>query len=188
MMLGFRFVAASSLAVALAGGGCEKNGPSSAPPEPAAPRPVEAEPGEVETPSSEPAPPIAVAPTDDGGQEPPPPAKAGEACGNGVSCDEGLGCSGLEFDAPGSCIPETDAKAQCASSGGEWGKWGMRGARYCMALLPDGGKACTDSGQCAGNCIGQPGANSGECQKYKTQFGCYSVLEGGQAKGAICVD
>lgn len=188
MMPALRPALAPALAtLLLTGAGCERADQGTVTPEPTAqpPRPTEAEPEDTNPPA--PSPTVVAAP-DPAAPEKPAPAKVGEACGNGVSCDEGLGCSGLAYDAPGTCIAENEVKAQCASTGGEWGKWGMRGARYCMEIMPDAGKACTDSGECKGNCVGKAGAAAGTCQKYKTQFGCYAIFEGGQTKGTICMD
>ncbi|WP_156841360.1 hypothetical protein [Novosphingobium aquimarinum] len=83
-------------------------------------------------------------------------------------------------------------RAQCEASGGTVEARGMAGMEACLHTYADGGKACTDSSQCEGKCVGQPGPETqqtaGSCQKDDKLFGCYSEILGGKPAYAICVD
>jgi hypothetical protein len=129
------------------------------------------------------------APTTPQRQDPRPTAVAGlgEPCNETVRCGPELGCSGLYFDAEGTCIPEDDAAARCDDAGGDWGRWGLAGLTYCMRILPDAGHPCTRSDECRGACILDKDGQ-GRCQRHETQFGCYTVLDDGPVGQTLCVD
>lgn len=85
-------------------------------------------------------------------------------------------------------------RTACTSGGGKVERRGRMGMELCVHPYDDAGKACTDSSQCDGKCIGDAGATSdaspvaGQCQADDRLFGCYSEIKGGKAANAICVD
>lgn len=85
-----------------------------------------------------------------------------------------------------------EKRAECEASGGTVMRRGMANMETCVHSYADGGKACTDSSQCEGKCVGAPGPETqqtaGSCQKDDQLFGCYSEILGGKPAYAICVD
>ncbi len=85
-------------------------------------------------------------------------------------------------------------KAACTSAGGTVQRRGRLGMEQCVRAFADAGKACTDTSQCQGKCVGSAGAASasekvsGQCQADDRLFGCYSEIRDGKAAYAICVD
>ena len=78
---------------------------------------------------------------------------------------------------------------------------GMLGVRICVTPYVDGGRACTDSGQCAGRClldydsaavslqshpVGREAA--GRCEADNRTFGCHAEILDGRITQPICVD
>ena len=49
--------------------------------------------------------------------------------------------------------PVTKDATACAASGGDWVRACIGGTYSCVVPYPDAGKSCTDSSQCAGECI-----------------------------------
>ena len=65
-------------------------------------------------------------------------------------------------------LPRT--KAQCLAAGGEWILLGPQMVAHgCMLKSKDGGKSCTTSAQCQGECVEHPDGN--RCAAYID--GCY---------------
>ncbi|TPV95438.1 MAG: hypothetical protein B7733_09940 [Myxococcales bacterium FL481] len=112
-----------------------------------------------------------------------------QPCDGNKRCIDGLGCSGLYRTTPGTCIADAQAKAKCEARGDAWGTWGMMRATYCMPVLPDADKPCTDDAECQGNCIA-PGrqARAGKCQRLEVKFGCYQTMAQGKPTQTRCVD
>jgi hypothetical protein len=86
-----------------------------------------------------------------------------------------------------------DAEA-CASRGGIV-RTGSAGASACAMPYRDAGKACTDGGECEGDCWARSeekapdGLVHGQCQADNTAFGCHGRVESGRLEGPmICVD
>ena len=85
-------------------------------------------------------------------------------------------------------------KAACTSTGGTVQRRGRLGMEQCVRPFADAGKACTDTSQCEGKCVGSAGSASGnekvsgQCQADDRLFGCYSEIKDGKAAYAICVD
>ena len=91
---------------------------------------------------------------------------------------------------------ETDQKA-CIDFGGNYTRAGLLGYYNCFVDYADGGKTCSDPGDCQGRCIATnatgfdpdaPGGQTGACQKTDSPFGCYSEIVGGVAQPGLCVD
>lgn len=95
-------------------------------------------------------------------------------------------------DSPFQKAMSPEKRAECEASGGAVEQRGMGGLESCVHTYADGGKACTDSSQCEGKCVGAPGPETqqtaGSCQKDDKLFGCYSEILGGKPAYAICVD
>ncbi len=93
----------------------------------------------------------------------------------------------------GSCTPAPDAprvspfwsqeRQACVREGNRWGKGGLLGQEMCFTQYNDGGKACTASSQCEGQCD----AVSLQCTA-GFSFGCQSYLDDDGAVVSICID
>ncbi len=112
--------------------------------------------------------------------------------------------------APGQAAPPDDgAIADCKARSGEMQRVGLLGSWQCIVRYADAGKRCTDGDQCQGDCragtdlpppprSGEPAPparttppptpTEGVCQADSNDFGCYAVIENGQARPMICVD
>ena len=85
----------------------------------------------------------------------------------------------------------------CAARGGVVDTVGRMQRQVCRVPYADAGKACSNKSDCTARCIldreegdSEPanGPVTGKCQQYQTQFGCFTEVDGGQAKATICVD
>lgn len=92
-------------------------------------------------------------------------------------------------------------EAECTEQGGEWGFFGDTIVRRCNVKTADAGKACTDSGECQGDCVaslserdketlsaGQALFMEGKCSVQTLSLGCNYFVRQGQVKGLLCVD
>ncbi len=88
-------------------------------------------------------------------------------------------------DFPGAPPPAQKAaqKAACTAKGGTYDRAGMYGYT-CYMPMPDAGKSCHKSGDCAGICY----ADTHQCSAVSPQFGCYGYLDEKGQKVEICVD
>lgn len=89
-----------------------------------------------------------------------------------------------------------DADA-CAAEGGEIRRDGMMGLYYCIVPYEDAGKICSDTSDCLGRCKvsddvtdfeAAPGEAVGRCEANNSVFGCYGLVERGNARPMLCVD
>ncbi len=86
----------------------------------------------------------------------------------------------------------------CANAGGTLQARGKLRTPVCVHPYSDGGRRCTGKADCKGRCIAEPRSEGGlpeagtavlgRCQADDKLFGCYAEVEGGKAKGGICVD
>ncbi len=83
----------------------------------------------------------------------------------------------------------------CQQQGGKLQRAGLMGCYTCIVEYADGGKTCSDSSECQGDCLNYDDFIStgkinqtGQCAKDNSPFGCYQVIEKGVAKYALCVD
>ena len=82
----------------------------------------------------------------------------------------------------------------CTFRGGEYTTGGLLDAEYCLYTYSDGGKPCSSSTECEGNCIlpEQVSLNNnpviGVCKSDNDPYGCYSSVEDGSVLGEICTD
>jgi len=89
-------------------------------------------------------------------------------------------------------IPQNES--ECLAKGGHWASIGLPGTpARCDLKATDGGKACTDSSQCQGECMAPDGASEGRradgiCSEYILNFGCTRRIEGGRVGAEICAD
>lgn len=84
---------------------------------------------------------------------------------------------------------------ECLAKGGEYTKEGRLQAYRCVQQFSDAGKSCSDSSECQGKCTGSDtsivaGTSNvtGTCAANDSPFGCRQTIEGGVAKGFLCVD
>ena len=103
---------------------------------------------------------------------------------------------GGDGSAPAGAKPRSDSRPRgCVARGGEIAR-GPLGERYCRFVLSDGGKACTDASQCAGDCLykspeaysAPPGQVVGFCQRENATPGCYARVINGRAVSLGCED
>ncbi|MCT4558026.1 MAG: hypothetical protein N4A61_08210 [Pelagimonas sp.] len=83
--------------------------------------------------------------------------------------------------------PDTEAKQleqSCAAAGGKIIH--AFGGLSCSMPTKDAGKACTDTFDCEGMCLGDA-QTGGQCSQYTDMLGCHSILEKGEAM-EICID
>ena len=93
----------------------------------------------------------------------------------------------------GSCAPTPDSprvspfwsleRQECVREGGRWGRGGLWGLETCFPQYSDGGKACTASSQCEGQCD----AGTLQCTT-SFSFGCQSYLDDNGEVVSICID
>jgi hypothetical protein len=86
----------------------------------------------------------------------------------------------------------------CAARGGiEAIRAGLSLERICAIPNTDEGRACADSGQCAGRCLVSfddiqrrgPGTVAGRCAAEQSRLaGCYAEVHNGRAGPEICYD
>ena len=71
----------------------------------------------------------------------------------------------------------------CAMNGGEWMVGGPGGVRrFCLYTYLDGGKSCSSSEECMGDCViydlGQPTGDVGVCQENTHPYDrCFVIIE-----------
>jgi hypothetical protein len=83
-----------------------------------------------------------------------------------------------------STLPASPEEARCLRTGGTWATAGQSGAKACVALTRDGGKACTRQSQCEGYCL----ARSGTCAPITPMFGCNDILQDDGREVMLCLD
>lgn len=89
---------------------------------------------------------------------------------------------------------ETERQA-CAARGGRYEQVGMLGTWSCVIDYADGGARCSDSSECAGQCVtdADPLPHLGDevtgtCQRNNALFGCYAEVKNGRAEQPMCFD
>ncbi|WP_333592567.1 hypothetical protein [Brevundimonas sp.] len=87
------------------------------------------------------------------------------------------------------------SSSECAARGGTMTPVGRMQTMQCVVTYGDAGKACTDGGQCQGDCRAQPDATlregqsaRGVCQATSNRFGCFTTIKGGKAEATLCID
>lgn len=75
-------------------------------------------------------------------------------------------------------------EARCLKTGGTWASAGQSGAKACVTLTRDGGKACTRQSQCEGYCL----ARSGTCAPITPMFGCNDIPQDDGREVTLCLD
>jgi hypothetical protein len=81
-------------------------------------------------------------------------------------------------------LPASPEEARCLRTGGTWATAGQSGAKACVTLTRDGGKACTRQSQCEGYCL----ARSGTCAPITPMFGCNDILQDDGREVTLCLD
>ncbi len=108
--------------------------------------------------------------------------------------------------AAGGCSPDVSMTDRgpsrelqsCAKAGGTIQARGKLRTPICVHPYSDAGRSCSGKSDCKGRCIAErtsegeiPVAGTavlGRCQADDKLFGCYAEVEGGKARGGICVD
>lgn len=80
--------------------------------------------------------------------------------------------------------PASPEEARCLRTGGTWATVGQSGAKACVTLTRDGGKACTRQSQCEGFCL----ARSRTCAPITPMFGCNDILQDDGREVTLCLD
>lgn len=85
------------------------------------------------------------------------------------------------------------AIARCLEQGGVLTTTGIASAPLCRRRYADGGKACSDNAQCAGNCIfeGTPAHGApvtGRCEALEAAWDCSHEVVAGRAHYGVCAD
>lgn len=91
--------------------------------------------------------------------------------------------------------PSESLVKECLAKGGTYSKQGRLQAYRCVTQFSDAGKSCSDSSECQGSCLNSDTAIEagtanvkGTCAVNDSPFGCHQTIEGGVAKGFLCVD
>ena len=89
-------------------------------------------------------------------------------------------------------------RADCSAKGGRIEGVGMFGTPACVIPYADAGKVCSNDSDCLGECLYDlDGANpvpkvgdplEGTCEATNNTFGCFTEVDDGKAKTAVCVD
>lgn len=100
-----------------------------------------------------------------------------------------LDCGGSCRCIQNKCVAETSQQLSKELCEGEGGSWQRRySGEFCNFPAADAGNPCTSREQCEGECVAEGiNATSGNCSKFKTVFGCVTLLNKGQALG-VCID
>ena len=86
---------------------------------------------------------------------------------------------------------------ECRAAGGEWARYGVRdhlcNLYSCAERTRDAGKPCRNRADCEHLCVTERppklGAEVvGHCTALKTNFGCFTHVDGGQIVGRVCAD
>ncbi len=92
-------------------------------------------------------------------------------------------CAPTPADAPRVNPFWSQERQDCAREGGRWGRGGILGLQMCFPQYTDGGKACTASTDCEGQCD----ADTLQCTE-SFSFGCQSYLDENGEIVSICID
>lgn len=92
-------------------------------------------------------------------------------------------------------LPSEKLAKECLAKGGTYSKQGRLQAYRCVMQFSDAGKSCSDSSECQGSCVNsdkaiEAGTSNvkGTCAATDSPFGCRQTIEGGVAKGFLCID
>ena len=72
-----------------------------------------------------------------------------------------------------------ERSTECLDAGGEW-KWIQADVQGCVYSYSDGGKYCTSSDQCEGDCVTNVVSNlgvEGFCEHTTNNQGCFNAIE-----------
>ena len=116
--------------------------------------------------------------------KPPDAAAPGEAASNGASpaADETASDVPPTPEPAAEPVIKSEAWLACEKSKGIWSNAGP-GMFSCVHQMKDGGKHCTKSTQCKGQCL----ARSGTCSPFQPLFGCNEILDDMGRKMTQCL-
>ena len=100
------------------------------------------------------------------------------------------------------CPPVDEARQKleeqaCLAAGNAWGRFGVHdhlcGIYSCAERTKDGGKPCGFRADCEHLCVtdrpARIGAEAqGRCTAVKSNFGCFTHVDGGRIVGRVCMD
>ena len=115
-------------------------------------------------------------------------ALAKEPCQNQFDCD-------LQRDVANARIKQLSGLdlAKCESTGGLIEGVGMFGEAACVTHFSDGGKKCSDSSDCQGNCMVYGEFRTGDqvegqcAAQTPEQGGCFARVNNGKVQPGICI-
>lgn len=86
----------------------------------------------------------------------------------------------------------------CTTAGGQYEMGGLLGYFRCTMDYADGGKTCSDTSECGGQCLATETSKfdphkiienqTGICQMNDNPFGCYEVIVKGVVQPTLCMD
>ena len=88
-------------------------------------------------------------------------------------------------------------EAECRAAGNEWSRFGVHAhlcnIYSCAERTKDGGKPCRNRVDCEHACVTNDPAKlgkqaNGRCTAVKTNFGCFTHVDGGRIVGRVCLD
>ena len=88
-------------------------------------------------------------------------------------------------------------EAECRAAGGEWARFGVHdhlcNVYSCAERTKDAGKPCRNRADCEHLCITNAAPSigaevAGQCTAVKTNFGCFTHVDGGKIVGRVCID
>lgn len=102
-------------------------------------------------------------------------------------------------------LANEDARGRqaCLQEGGKWEAYGTPPTPFCNFKTTDSGAACSDDGDCEGECIAKLSSGqvdmlmkaggdanlpaSGRCSQWSTVLGCWPRVEGGMVDSLLCL-
>jgi hypothetical protein len=109
----------------------------------------------------------------------------------GIQTANAQNCSPIDHAA------QERAEQACQQAGGQWARHGVLdhlcGVYSCAERTKDGGKSCRNRLDCEHLCVTDAppriGAEApGKCTAVKTQFGCFTHVDGGRIVGRVCME
>lgn len=82
-------------------------------------------------------------------------------------------------------VDNPDKKACELLANKNWRPVGKAQIPTCVTVYNDGGKTCTTSDECEGNCMVQNSLEAAFCESSKDSFGCGAVIEDFKQDGSI---
>ncbi|WP_158963589.1 hypothetical protein [Chachezhania sediminis] len=91
---------------------------------------------------------------------------------------------------PDNIFVSSDVRQACAAQNGVLVHGSQPGTVVCAEKLPDAGKTCRYSGECAGVCMASeltPTATTGMCQPARPYYGCVTMVGLVEENKRVCL-